>query len=142
MSSSFTFHQVSYTATPKNTTLSISKHGRIGFTHQFVVSHGITNGMKACLYFDAASQTVGIAFTKESDPTAYPMGFTRGTGAYISALRFFDSIRVDPAKYAGRYEYEQRSGSDIGVPEASTVFLLTVTDQTATPGGSHLGSDA
>lgn len=125
MTTDYHFQLIPYTTHRIDETISISKAGRLGLTHYFVTTHSITKTTRARLWFDADSHGIAMALTHNADSHAFPIGFTKSGGAYIMALRsFFRANDLDPAHYAGRYDYAQVQAETLGIPNVDTVFVV------------------
>jgi hypothetical protein len=105
--------------------ISITRAGRIGLPKFFLTTQGIQPGMKAYLYWDSETRSIAIEFTGQGDATAFPIVFTKGYGAFISASRFFSAHGIDASEHTGRYSYTREAGAAIGIPEAmSSLFVI------------------
>jgi hypothetical protein len=105
--------------------ISVTQAGRIGLPKFFLTTQGIQPGTKAYLYWDEESQAIAIEFTQQGDATAFPIVFTQGYGAFITARRFFQAHGLKTDAHAGRYAYVRKTGAAIGLLEArSSVFVI------------------
>lgn len=105
--------------------ISVTQTGRIGLPKFFLTTQGIQRGTKAYLYWDAENRAIAIEFTQQGDATAFPIVFTQGYGAFITAGRFFQANDLHADTHTGRYSYVRETGATIGLPEArSSVFVI------------------
>jgi hypothetical protein len=101
---------------PEPNTLAVTKSGRINLSRDFVKEYGLKKSMGAAIYWDEADRKIAFALTKKDHQGSYPLVFTpTGRTAFIVAIQFFRSHRLDPRHYAVRYAFEVSQPKRLGI---------------------------
>lgn len=96
--------------------ITITKSNTIGFPSRFYEDNNIKNFKYVVFFWDSANKAIGIQFTNsEEEKDKFSILHSKqGYGASIISRSFFRSNKIDPAIYAGRYNWKKQSIDNIG----------------------------
>lgn len=110
--------------------ISITETKTFGVPRAFLDKHGITAQHKAVILYDTDENKVALHFSTKDTKIAFAVRITgEKQGAIIAARSFFDVKGIDVKKYAGRYEFEKKSLSELGVNSPGEAFVITLKEK-------------
>jgi hypothetical protein len=125
----YSFSQFTDTSKRHENRITVTKSRSIGFPTYFYNENNIESYQYAVLFFDQASNAVGIRFINdESQKGKFKIAKNKqGHGATIAAQSYFKGNRIDVERYYGRYEYKRVSAAELGLGEGE-IFIIDLKD--------------
>jgi hypothetical protein len=83
------------------------------------------------LFYDSEQKVVAIHFTNDGSQKGKftIMRNSRNYGGGIVATSFFKANRIDPQKYAGRYDFEKMDISEVGLEGEGSLFVIKLKEK-------------
>lgn len=105
--------------------ITITQSYSFGLPTQFYEQNDIENYDYAVLYYDEENKAVAIQFTNdETEENKFSISHHQKYGGSISARSFFQTYRLDPKEYKGKYEWEKKN-----LPGIGEVFIIKLEDK-------------
>lgn len=111
--------------------ISVTRNRAIGFPTQFYKENGVRKFKYATLFFDRSRNAIGIKFTNnEEESGRLAISHSKNDyGGHILANSFFKANRINPKRFAGRYEYDKRSLSALNIDEPGDMFIIQLAER-------------
>lgn len=110
--------------------ISITGTKTFGVPRAFLDKRGITSEHKAVILYDAEENKIALHFSDKDPRVGFAVRVTGPKqGAIIAARSFFDIKSVDVEKYAGRYDFEKKTLSDLGIDKPGDAYVITLKEK-------------
>jgi hypothetical protein len=127
----YNFQRFEATNSRHETRITITKSNHVGFPTAFFNDNNVGDYKYVVLFYDPEKKAVAVHFTNDESATGKftIMKNSREYGGGVVATSFFKANRIDPSKYAGRYEFEKLSLSDAGFEGEGSLFVIELKEK-------------
>jgi hypothetical protein len=125
----YNFQRFEATNSRYETRITVTKSNHIGFPTAFFKDNNV--GDYVVLFYDSEQKVVAIHFTNDGSQKGKftIMRNSRNYGGGIVATSFFKANRIDPQKYAGRYDFEKMDISEVGLEGEGSLFVIKLKEK-------------
>jgi len=114
--------------------ISVTDNKSFGLPRTFLNSQSITSSHKAVILYDETEKKVALTFTLNDPKFGLAVRIPNDhQGGMVVAKSFFDTKKIDPRKYSGRYEFEKVSLKDIGIDKDDDAYVITLKEKEPEP---------
>jgi hypothetical protein len=127
----YNFQRFEATNSRYETRITVTKSNHIGFPTAFFKDNNVGDYRYVVLFYDSEQKVVAIHFTNDGSQKGKftIMRNSRNYGGGIVATSFFKANRIDPQKYAGRYDFEKMDISEVGLEGEGSLFVIKLKEK-------------
>lgn len=110
--------------------ITVTRNRAIGFPTQFYKQNRIKEFKYGVLFYDAGNNAIGIRFTNdETEEGKISINHSTDYGGHLLANSFFKANRINPKRFAGRYEYEKIPLKSLNLAADGEIFVIKLSER-------------